>query len=180
MFSVKYLDLGLDGALSVLSHPFFRRRAFVECLGEILVYRNLDVFADRLMSKKNYEDIVRAYNHNSFGMKTSGDELVFQCHASLIAQMFNDRLLWDIKDEITKANATITAPKIVKHGEEAPSICSYSDSSGLKLTVPKTNELRVCLERAMEYLLAHFGKNMDVLITDNMFSFIIDVTDKNK
>lgn len=182
VFSVKFADLGLDNSLVALSHPFYRTNSFGNFLGKILLLNNMDMFADRLMSKKNYNDLVKSYVHRNFGLKIhKNEEFLFHFHISLFFNLQNQLLSQTINDEVAKITPAIIHAKKVKREEESQSLCTYSDSDGLKLTVPKTSELRICLENAMETILDFYGvKNKDVLVTNNQFSFQIDVTDKGK
>jgi len=181
VFSVKYLDLGLGNSLEALSHPFFRTNAFTNFLGELLVRQNLDVFAERVMVKRNYDALVCAYNHKDFGLRTKGDDLFFTCHISLIFKMYNERLCLEIAaDDAKTATATVRA-KRVKRCEERERITTFTDNDNLRLIVPKTNELRICLENALETVLNFYGvMEKEVFITNNMFNFQIEVSAKAK
>ena len=178
-FEVKYSDLGITP--QTLAHPFFRRHAFANALGELIVRQNMELFADRLMKKPNYDALIKFFRHRNFGLKNMKNEtLRFVFHASLFYDLQNETLNQIISEEVAKITPIVPAKKI-KREEEPASVQTYTDSNGLKLTVAKTKELRCCLETATETILSHFGiLNKDVLVTNNMFNFIFDITDKGK
>jgi len=178
-YSVSFADLGIS--LPSLSHPIYRTHSFANFFGEILLHQNLDVFADCVMRLKNYDALVKAYRHREFGLRTKGDTLQFVCHISLVHQLLNESISAEIADDVAKtAPATVQSKRVKRCDEhEHERITTFADNDNLRLIVPKTNELRICLENAMETVLAHYNvKNKDILITDNMFSYQIEITDK--
>jgi len=180
IFSVKYSDLGITP--QTLSHPFYRTHAFADTLGELIVRQNMELFADRLMKKPNYDTLIRSFSHRNFGLRDMKNEIWrFTFHASLYFHLQNEMLSQIISEEVAKLPPAVVRAKRIKRGKEPESIQTYTDSNGLKLTVPKTSELRVCLENAMETVLDFYGiKNKDVFISNNMFNFEFSITEKTK
>jgi len=179
VISVKYVDLGITP--QTLSHPFFRTNVFANLLGELLVRQNLDMLASRVIGT-DYDSLVKSYSHRNFGLRTKDNEiLLLQLHISLCYNLLNDLLSQIISNEAAKLPPTMVPAKKIKRGEEPESIQTYTDSNGLKLTVAKTSELRVCLENAMEKVLDFYGvKGKDVFINDNKFNFEFSITDEGK
>ena len=180
IFSVKYSDLGITP--QTLSHPFYRTHAFADALGELIVRQNMELFADRLMKKPNYDKLIRSFSHRNFGLRDMKNKIWrFTFHASLYFHLQNEMLSQIISEEVAKLPPAVVRAKRIKRGKEPESIQTYTDSNGLKLTVPKTSELRVCLENAMETVLDFYGiKNKDVFISNNMFNFEFSITEKTK
>lgn len=179
VFSVKYSDLGLENSLSTLSHPFYRTNAYANFLGDILLRNNMDILTDRLLGKGNYDVLVKSYVHRNFGLRSKETELYFTFHISLFYNLLNDSLNRLISDEVAKAAPATVRAKRVKRGEEHERITTFTDNDNLRLIVPKTNELRICLENALETVLNFYGvKNKEVFITQNMFSMEIEITDQ--
>jgi len=180
VFTCTLSDLGI--VPQDLSHPICYSNIFADMLGELLVRSNLELFSARVMDQF-YNTTVKAYCHKHFGLKTTGDGVLrFQCHSSLIHKLYNIWLDQELAEESAKIPPAIVRSKKVTRCDEHERITTFEDSPGkLRLIVPKTSELRVCLENAMETVLDHYEvKNKDILITDNMFSFQIEITDKVK
>ena len=178
LFMVNYSDLGISP--QILSHPIFRTNAFANLLGEVLVRGNLSLFCEKVMDK-NYDALVKKYNHKDFGLRSKGAELLlFQFHVSLIHRIVNELLLQEIAADVAKI--TLACPKKVKREDENPSITSYcDDGNNLRLVVTKGSEVRVIFQKAIETILNYYkitGKQVD--ITSNIFNFDIEIKDEGK
>ncbi|MBU0486230.1 MAG: hypothetical protein KKB30_17130 [Proteobacteria bacterium] len=177
-FSVNYrLDLGIT--LQDLSHQIYKKHSFADFFGELLILLNWDVFV-KLAEKKNYDSLARAYRHKQFGFMTKGDNLLFQFHIELIHRLLNEFISKEISDDVAKTPAATQIK--VRRCEEHENITEYvTQNNNLRLIVTKTDLLKFQLEKSMETILAHYGvKGKDVSITNNMFSFQVDVSDKGE
>lgn len=182
VFTTTYEDLGITP--QTLNHPFYHSIVFGDFIGELLVRNNLDQFSARIMDKSfcEYDKIIREYNHKHFGFQTTkNDTIIFQCHASLIYQLVNERLNQEISQEVAKISATIVTPKKVKRGgdEDKGSIVSYCDDNNMRLIIPKTNEIRHGFEIAIAWILNFYkitGK--EVFIANNLFNWEIEIKNK--
>lgn len=181
VFEVKLLDLGLDSSLAALSHSFYSSNSYANFMGEIFLRNNMDVFAERLLGKGNYDGLVRSYRHRNFGLKSSkdGESLHFTFHISLFYNLLNESLSQLISADVAKIPPAAVPAQRVKRSDGKACITTVEDNNNLRLVVQKTNPLRICLEKLTGYLMEHFGiKNKEILVTDNIISFEISISDK--
>lgn len=178
-FEVKYADLGITPQ-TLLKHKFFTSHVFINFLAELLVRQNLNMFSDRLLSKSNYDTLVKSHRHLNFGTTSSkgGEALRFTFHISLYYNLLNESLNRLISDEVAKITPAAVPAQRIKRGEENAAITTFEDNNNLRLLVSKTHPLRICLENAMEKLLEHFGIKKEILVNDNMFNFEFSISDK--
>src|ERR1035437_1591676 len=68
VFTTTMDDLGITQ--QAFSHPFYRSSSglWTNLLGELLVRQNLSMFCDRVMDK-NYNTLVKKYNHTGMGLR---------------------------------------------------------------------------------------------------------------
>jgi len=93
-FSVPMRDVGLSRRAMAPS-PMCRTVYFVNLLGEILVRKNIALFAKLLedMEPKAYDTAVNAYKHRHFGMVIDdNDVLNFQFHISLAQRVLTENM----------------------------------------------------------------------------------------
>ena len=61
-FVVFSVNLGLSQKM--MSHPFLKSQSTLNFIGELLVRQNIDMFADQLLCKKNYNSLVKSRHRN--------------------------------------------------------------------------------------------------------------------
>jgi hypothetical protein len=94
MFSVPLRDLGLNRAAMARS-PATRTSFFVNMVGEVLVRKNIAVFADALekLNPQDYDRLVNCYRYRHCGMRVEeNDRVRFQFHSSLVQQILTEDL----------------------------------------------------------------------------------------
>src|ERR1035437_7438807 len=118
-FTTTLNDLGVTQ--QTFSHPFYHGNLWANLLGELLVRQHLSMFCERVMDK-NYDALVKKYNHANMGMRqVKNDAFLFQMHMSLISRLVNENINQECADELAKLNIISSAKKI-NRGEEPPSI----------------------------------------------------------
>jgi len=178
VFTATCDDLGITQ--QTLSHPFCRTHAFANLLGELLVRQHLDMFADRVMGK-NYDALVKAYNHHEFGLRTHGAELLlFQFHVSLIHRLLNECISREIADDV--ARITLACPKKTKREEGNPGVTTYAeDENNLRLIVTKADDVSRVFEKAIESILDFYSiNNKEVSVARNALGYEIQIKDIRK
>jgi len=175
VFTVSLNDLGLT-LRTFHSHPFFHSHLFTNLLGELLVRVNLDLFLSHVMNK-NYALLVKKYNHHDFGLRSEEDDiLIFQFHASLLHKLLNEMLNREISEEVSKI--IIASPKKVKREDDTIAIAAITDDKTFRLIVPKTNDVRLCFQKAIGVILNFYGiKGKETFINSNMFNYEIQIKD---
>jgi hypothetical protein len=94
IFRVPIRDLGLSRA-AMARTPATHTNFFINLVGEVLVRKNIAVFADALekMDPKDYDRKVNCYRHRHFGMRVEeNDQARFQFHSSLVQQILTEDL----------------------------------------------------------------------------------------
>jgi len=101
VFAVRYSDLGLSQ--KTLVHPFYKEKSFINFIGSLLLRQHMNMFADRLLSKKNYNSLVKSRRHRNFKLvksyRYSGSRLRlknnhmlnFRFHISLFNRLLRER-----------------------------------------------------------------------------------------
>lgn len=101
VFAVSYVNLGLSHKM--MSHPFYKSKSTLNFIGELLVRQNMDMFADRLLVKKNYNSLVKSRRHRNFKLVKSyryrnsklrikNDKMLnFRFHISLFHRLYRER-----------------------------------------------------------------------------------------
>ena len=178
VFTCTCSDMGLTP--QALSHPFCRTHLFADVLGEILLRQNLDLFCSRVMGLKNYDSLVREFNHRDFGLRMHGTELLlFQFHVSLVYRLLNEAISREIADEVSKI--ILSSPRKVKMGQENRSVTIYTDKKNIRLVVPKADCDRQGFGDAIQSILEFYGvTGKDVSVTTNHFNYEVQVKDKAK
>ena len=93
-FSVPMRELGLNRTALVRT-PATRSSFFVNMVGEVLVCKNIAVFANVLekLDPPDYDRMINCYRHRNFGMWVEENDVIrFRFHCSLVQQILTEDL----------------------------------------------------------------------------------------
>ena len=94
LFSVMAKNIGTHQS-EISSSPITRTCFFVNLLGELLVRKNINIFASILidLDPKAYDSVVNCFNHRNFGMvmtDITNGTYRFQFHVSLVQSILTE------------------------------------------------------------------------------------------
>jgi hypothetical protein len=93
-FTLRMRDLGLSRTVMART-PTTKTSFFVNLVGELLVRKNIAVFAEVLekLDPKDYDRMVNCFRHRHFGMTVETNDLLrFRFHSSLVQHILTENL----------------------------------------------------------------------------------------
>lgn len=186
-FRVDIAALNLSRS-DVVDDPLGQRRSFIDFVGVELVMRNLDRFADLMVSKKDiYEKMCFSYRHESFGLMIGSRYLELRFHVSLLCWIINLQLAGEIAPEHpprqqrtrTKKQNGIVVDKeqftVMHHPVKFSNPSNYSFSATFK-TNPDVSGLMRDITSCINHGLKQVGEQgISITLTQQAKSILINL-----